>query len=86
MCNKNITLDIKFNFHQQKSPILIQDVKIDRIVVSDKVPLGKKGFKYFVGYKDDSGKVISLCIMLSKCVHVGEILVKLSICFYFDKK
>ena len=66
MCDKNITFDIKFNFHQQKSPILIQDVKIDRTVVSNKVPLGKKSFKYFVGCKDDSEKVISLCIMLSK--------------------
>ena len=66
MCNKNITFDNKFNFHQQKTPVLIQDVKIDRIVVSNKVPLGKKRFKYFVGYRDDSEKVISLCIMLSK--------------------
>ena len=24
----------------------------DKIVVSNKVPFGKKGFKYFIGYKD----------------------------------
>ena len=44
----------KHNFHQHKSSISILDVKIDRIVVYDKVPFGKKGFKYFIGYEDDS--------------------------------
>ena len=32
--------------------------------MSDKVIFGKKGFKYFIGYEDDSGKVMLLCIML----------------------
>ena len=39
----NIDLE-KHKFHQHKSPILICDVNIDKIVVSDKVPLSKKRF------------------------------------------
>ena len=39
----NIELE-KYKFHQHKSPISIYDVNIDKIVVSDKVPLGKKRF------------------------------------------
>ena len=42
------------------------DVKIDRIVASTKVSFGKKGFRYFVEYEDDSEKVMLFCIMLSK--------------------
>ena len=36
--------------------ISIHNVNIDRIVVSNKVLLGKKGFKHFIGYEDDSEK------------------------------
>ena len=36
------------------------------MVVSNKVPFGKKGFKYFIGYENDDEKVMPLCIMLPK--------------------
>ena len=42
----------EFEFHEYKSPILINDLNIDKIVVSDKLPFGKQDFKYFIGYKD----------------------------------
>ena len=42
----------KQKFHQHKRPISIKDVDINKIVVSNKVFFGKKGFKYFIGYKD----------------------------------
>ena len=42
----------EFEFHQHKSPISINDINIDKIVVSDKLPFGKQDFKYFIGYKD----------------------------------
>ena len=42
----------KQKFHQHKRPISIKNVDSDKIVVSNKVPFGKKGFKYFIGYKD----------------------------------
>ena len=35
----------KQKFHQHKRPITIKNVDIDKIVVSNKVPFGKKGFK-----------------------------------------
>ena len=42
----------KYKFHQYKSPILIEDIDINKLVVSNKVSFGKKDFKHFVGYKD----------------------------------
>ena len=38
----------------------IDDVNINKIIVSNKVPFGEKGFKFFVGYKNDR-KVRLLC-------------------------
>ena len=46
--------------NQPKKPISIYDANMDRIVVSNMVLFGKKGFKYFIGYGNDSEKIISL--------------------------
>ena len=48
----------KHKFHQHKSTILINNIDI-------KVSFGKKGFKYFIGYKDEKKKRL-LCILLPK--------------------
>ena len=58
-------LKLKNKFNQRKSPILIYDVNMDRIVVFNKVPFGKKDFKYFIGHKDDS-KNFALVYYFSK--------------------
>ena len=59
--------DIKVEkFHGHQNQILIYAVNIDRIIVSNKVPFGKKGFKYFIGCENNYEKVVPLCIMLSK--------------------
>ena len=42
----------KQKFLQHKSLISINNVHINKIVVSNKVSFRKKGFKYFVAYKD----------------------------------
>ena len=42
----------KQKFHQHNGPISIKNIDINKIVVSNKVSFGKKGFKYFIGYKD----------------------------------
>ena len=43
----------KQKFHQHKRPIsIIKSIDINKIVVSNKVSFNKKGFKYFLGYKD----------------------------------
>ena len=42
----------KHKIHQHISHILVYDANINKIEVSIKFPFGKKGFKYFIGYKD----------------------------------
>ena len=43
----------KQKFHQNKRPILIKNVDFNKIVVSEKLSFGKKGFKYSIGYKEN---------------------------------
>ena len=52
-------------FHQDKGPISIKNIDINKIVVSNKVFVGKKCFKYFIGY-NDAKKIKPLCIFLPK--------------------
>ena len=52
-------------FYQHKNLILIINIDINEIVVSNKVYFCKKGFKYFIGYKYGI-KVKPLCIFLLK--------------------
>ena len=63
---KNITFDYytvieEYEFHQYKSPISINDIDINKIVVSNKFPFGKQDFKYFTSFKHDK-KIGTLCI------------------------
>ena len=55
MDKKNIKFDDteieEYKFHQNKSPILINSIDINKIVASNKFPLSKEDFKYFIGYK-----------------------------------
>ena len=37
---------------QYKRSISIKIIDINKIVISNKVSFGKKGFKFFIGYKD----------------------------------
>ena len=39
-------------FYQHKSPILISNIDVNKIVVSNKFPFSKQDFKYFSRYKD----------------------------------
>ena len=52
MVKKLVILVILKLKNQHKSPISINDVDISKIVVSNKVNFGKKGFRYFIGYKN----------------------------------
>ena len=45
---------------------LIDDVDIDKILISNKASFGQKGYQHFIGYKYDDYKINPLCIMLSK--------------------
>ena len=51
----------EYKFHQNKSPILIIDIDVNKIIVSNKLRFGKQDFKYFIGDKD-SLKNGPLCI------------------------
>ena len=39
----------KRKFHQYKKPVLIKNIGINKIVVSNKVCFGKTRFKYLIG-------------------------------------
>ena len=43
---------LKIKFHQNKSPISINNIDINKIVVCDQFPFGKQNFVDFIGYKD----------------------------------
>ena len=44
---------------------MIDNIDINKMVVSIKVSFGKKDFKYFIDYKDkDAKKITPLCIFL----------------------
>ena len=45
-------IEIQKQKFQHNGPISIKNVDIDKIVVSNKVSFSKKGFLYFIGYKD----------------------------------
>ena len=53
------------NFTNIKDLFSIKIIDINKIVVSNKVPFGRKGLKYFIGYKDAT-KIKPLCIFLLK--------------------
>ena len=52
-------------FYQYKRPISIKSIDINKMVVfNTKVSFGKKGFKYFIGYKD--AKKLDLYVYFSQ--------------------
>ena len=61
----DIEIKKKKKNHQYKRPISIKNVDINKIVVCNKVCLGKMGFKYFTAYKY-AKKNKTLCICLLK--------------------
>ena len=42
----------EYILHQNENPILINNIDINKIMLSNKLSFGKQGFKYFIGYKD----------------------------------
>ena len=43
----------EYKFQQCKSPISINAIDVNKILVSSKFPFGKQYFKHFIGYKDN---------------------------------
>ena len=51
------------DFYKNKKVIKIDDIDVNKILVSKKEPYGSKtSFKYFIGY-NDNGDLRPLCIM-----------------------
>ena len=70
----------KQRIHQHKRPISINNIDIDKIIVSNTVSFAKKGFKYFIGY--NNAKKNLYAYFLQKRVHIEETLMKLNICIF----
>ena len=56
----------KNKFYCYRSPIFLKDVDIEKVLVSNKIFVGEKNYKYFIGYLYNDNKVKSLHIMLPK--------------------
>ena len=56
----------KDKFYRHKTPILLEDVDIEKVLVSNKISSDEKTYKYFVGYLHNEHKVRALHIMLPK--------------------
>ena len=68
MSGKNINFDDKkikkSEFYKNKKPFQINDIDVDKILVSKKEPYGtKNALKYFIGY-NDNGAIRPLCVRL----------------------
>ena len=66
------------NFADMKDLFQQTNIGIDKIVVTNKVSFGRKGFKYFIGYKDDK-KSDLYAYFSQKWVHIEETLMKLNV-------
>ena len=55
----------QYEFLQYKNVILISNIDINEIVVSNKFPFGKQDFKYLIGYKDNK-EIRPLCILFQE--------------------
>ena len=51
----------EFEFNHYESPISINDIDINKIVISNKFLFGKQDFNYFIGHKDNK-EIRLLCI------------------------
>ena len=73
MSEKNVSLreqEIKkSDFCKNKNAVKMDDIDVNKILVSKEEPYGtKNSFKYFTGY-NDNGAVRSLCIKLLQMTH-----------------
>ena len=56
----------KNKFYHHKTPIFLGDVDIEKVLASNKISLGEKNYKYFIGYLYNGNKFKPLNIMLPK--------------------
>ena len=56
-------------------PILISDIDINKIIISNKFPFGKEDFKYIISY-NNSVKFRPLCVFFPKSLYIKDILMQ----------
>ena len=56
----------KNKFYCNSNSIFLKDVDIEKVLVSNKISFGEKGYKYFICYLYNDHKVKPLRIMLPK--------------------
>ena len=61
----NIEIE-KNNLYYHKTPIILGDVDIKKVLASNKISFGQKNYKCFIAYLYNSNKVKPLNIMLPK--------------------
>ena len=61
----NIEIE-KSKFYCHQTPILLGDVDIEKVLVSNKIFFDEKNYEYFIGYLHDDNKIKPLHIMLPK--------------------
>ena len=73
MSGKNINLDDnKSKFYKNKKVAEINNIDVNKILVSNEEPYGtKNSFKYFIGYNDND-VIRPLCIRLSQMTGYGK--------------
>ena len=71
----------KHKFHQCKSPISMNDIDINKIIVSNNFPFVKQDLKYFIGYKDNK-KTRLYAYSFQKRVNMEQVLMKLNECLF----
>ena len=59
-------MKFKKKLYRHKTLILLGDIGIEKLLVSNKISLGEKNYKYFIGYSYNDIKVRPLNIMLPK--------------------
>ena len=72
MSRKSINFDDKkinkSNFYKNKKPFIIDDIDVNKILISKKEPYGRKSsFKYFIGH-NDNGDIRPSCIKLPQMI------------------
>ena len=72
----------KYKFHQYKSPILIDNIDVNKIVVFNKTSFDKNDFKYFIGYKN-AQKTRPLCIFLPQMSAYRRVFDKTKLCLFW---
>ena len=73
----------KNKFHRYRSPIYLEDIDIENVLVSNKIFSGGNNYKYFIGYFCGNYKIKPLHVILPKSIAYVKIYDGLNKWMYF---